>query len=234
MIAARFVLTVLALVLAGACAPVPLPSSLTPAPIEPPAAAAFIAAHTVPGAVLPGTVSPLYAAESTRRGRGAGALDGLWREAAPRLRFALIAAQTDGGQGLAYALYLARPRGRAEPITVWRIDLDAGGRVIWGEAVRLLHGPVRVVRLADRVGVVADDGEGYLVVTQPGGRGVRFVTLYGDGSSVDDPWSFVRDLRLEDGRDVPPLSPTDPALDADLRRLLVDYLVALDPPRVRT
>src|SRR5207248_4362622 len=101
----------LAITFVVACAPLALLTGAagTPAPVEPPAAAAFVAAHAAAVAAPPASLSPLYAAESIRRGRGADAPDGLWLEAVPRLRFELVAWLSDK-RGFEHALYLARPR----------------------------------------------------------------------------------------------------------------------------
>jgi hypothetical protein len=203
---------------------------VVPAPVEPPAAATFVASHAAALAAPPVTLSPLYAAESVRRGHGAEALDGLWREAAPRLRFEPVAWLADG-RGFAHALYLARPRERPGPTTVWRIDVDPRGRVIWGEPVRLLQPAVAVVRSGDRVAFASDDGGGYVALPRPDRRGFRFLIVDADGSAVDDPWTFSRPYHLFDADghalEVPPLSPSDRSLGVEVRALLRDYLDGL-------
>jgi hypothetical protein len=232
MVAIRILVAALVVAVIAGCAPLALLAGVRvpPAPVEPPAAAAFIAAHAATVAVTPPPLSPLYAVESIRRGRGADALDGLWLEAAPRLRFELLA-WLAGERGFGHALYLARPKERPGPTTVWRIDLDPRGRVIWAEPVRLLRTAVSVERSSDGVAVVTAEGDGYVALPRPDGRGFRFLIADADGSAVDDPWSFGRLYNMYDAEGhaltVPPLSPTDPSLDRDARALLADYLEAL-------
>src|SRR5262245_5572481 len=116
MLATRLALAGLALPAAVACAPLTIATGarVAPPPIEPPAATTFIASHAAAAAVPPASLSPLYAAESIRRGRGPDARDRLWTEAAPRLRFEPVAWLVDA-RGFGHALYLARPRARPGP-----------------------------------------------------------------------------------------------------------------------
>lgn len=218
------------LVAAIACVgplPVPRPAPPEPARPEPPAAAAFVAAHVRADAAPVALVtSPLYRAEAARRGRPAG-LDPLWAEAARLVAFVYVGGLVDE-RGFAHALYTARPRrpGADGPTTVWRLDLDPRGRVVWGEPVRLLPGTgVRSVvgghAAADPaalpspdgwaslspdevVGVRAENGAGYYAVGLHRGAGrprpaaVLFVIADDAGGLTRDPWSFGRPLPIGD------------------------------------
>ncbi len=67
----------------------------------------------------------------------------LWVEATPTLDFTYLGAVKDG-DGFTYALYEARPKhpdGPNAPTSLWRIDLDPEGRVIWAEFARLFDQP---------------------------------------------------------------------------------------------
>jgi hypothetical protein len=108
---------------------------------EPAGAAGFIAAHADGDpAALEAVVSPLLRHELTRRAvTDRAALLPWWRYAAERLEFAHVGAVVDG-HGFTHALYLAHPRGwtdGAPPRSVWRVDLDQQGRVLWAEGVRV-------------------------------------------------------------------------------------------------
>lgn len=117
---------------------------------EPAAAAAYIASQwTRDTAAATLVTSPLYRAEMERRGRGADwPLYGLWVEAAAKLSFSFVGAVSDS-QGFTYALYTARsqhPVSAEAPTSLWRIDLDPEGKVIWGELARVFDNP-RVERV---------------------------------------------------------------------------------------
>ena len=118
---------------------------------EPPSAAAFIASQRDHDSVEAARVtSPIFRAELARRGRGTEwPFYGLWIEATSRLDFRFVSAVTDGS-GFTFALYAARPRisvGPDSPTSLWRIDLDPEGRVIWGELARIFTSPeVEVVQ----------------------------------------------------------------------------------------
>jgi hypothetical protein len=89
--------------------------------------------------------SPLYHAEWTRRGLSVRDRTALARSSSPsslpsseRLHFTFIG-QVDTDQGFRHLLYVARPANddpAASP-TVWRIDTDPRGQVIWAEMVFL-------------------------------------------------------------------------------------------------
>jgi hypothetical protein len=209
--------------LAAACA---LPAPRPTPDAEPPLAAAFVAAHADPAGPAP-ALSPLHRAELARRGAGAAERDPLWAEAAPRLAFAYVGVLTDAG-GFGHALYTARPLrpGAEGPTTVWRLDLDPRGRVVWGEPVRLLEGTaVRTVRADDPaaaglgslplpprwaglvpggvLGVRTADGAGYHAVglhRRPGGSPDAFLFVIADarGGLSRDPWSFGQPVPLAD------------------------------------
>jgi hypothetical protein len=127
------------------------PRSVLP---EPPAARAFVTAQKDHDATAAARVtSPFFRAELERRGQAATwPFEGLWAEAAPQLDFRYVGAVANG-QGFVHALYTARPHrlGRAgSPTSLWRIDLDPQGRVIWGEPARLFaHPEVRVIGALD-------------------------------------------------------------------------------------
>jgi hypothetical protein len=204
---------------------------------SPPAAATFIAAHVAGAAALaePGR-SPLHRAELARRGRASELPDPLWAVAAPALDFEPAGALEDG-YGFAHALYIARPRRSPTtgPASVWRVDLDPLGRVIWGEPVRLLGSPAAsVVRAADRVGVRSAAGDGYVgVVVRCPGRPdlVAFAILDEDGTVGPDRWSFDQPLPLGDPDDhhalAPPFGPGLEEVPSADRPLLRAYLAAL-------
>jgi hypothetical protein len=116
---------------------------------EPAAAAAFIAAQRDRDTDVASRVtSPLYHAEMSRRGLGAQwPLRTLWVDATAQLSFSFVGEVSDS-HGFTYALYTARPKtpvGAQPPTSLWRIDLDPEGRVIWGELARVFDRPdVRV------------------------------------------------------------------------------------------
>ena len=149
----RWAITLLGLALTvGLMASQPSPSIASPVyPPEPAAAAAFIdSQRTGNVAEAERVTSPLYRAEMVRRGRGsAWPLDGLWVEATAQLSFTYVAAVSDS-RGFTYVLYTARPRyptGQASPTSLWRIDLDPQGKVIWGDLARIFESPqVEVIR----------------------------------------------------------------------------------------
>jgi hypothetical protein len=112
---------------------------------EPPAAASFVAAYARvdPRAIAP-SVSPLYRRELARRGdAGRGAFlpvpwdDHVPPPVSPWLAFRYLDQIADA-QGFTHAFYLAHSRlpvGHPPTATLWRVDLDPTGRVIWGEMV---------------------------------------------------------------------------------------------------
>lgn len=112
--------------------------------LEPPAAAAFIASQRDQDAVAASQVtSRLFHAELDRRGLSASwPLDPLWSEATSELRFTFVHALADRN-GFTSALYTARPMSGDSPVTLWRLDLDPEGRVIWGDFL-WLFGDVNV------------------------------------------------------------------------------------------
>lgn len=213
-------LAAVALALA-ACAPV-----LPPTVVEPSAAASFRAAHALADAPrVAAVVSPLYWAELRRRGRGAPALNPLWRDSVHVLDFAYVGEIVDDA-GFAHLLYAARPRDNPDgPTSVWRVDLDPDGRVIWGEPTRLLPGggqPAvpgaqsdaarQLIRLAvggqlsagGLVGVRSPNGDGYYAMGlhQNGSDRPSTVVFFGvdaAGSRVPDYWSFGRDVPIPTG-----------------------------------
>jgi hypothetical protein len=234
-----------------------------PSVAGPPAAATFIAAHAAGDAgPVAGVVSPLYRAELVRRGRAAAwPLEPLWAEAAPRLAFAPVATIADG-HGFVHALYVARPRSEDEhggPATVWRVDLDPAGRVVWGEPARLLTGPTAIpvptgaapaplvaaldalsarldARLGEPVGVGSAAGDGYFGVSvrRPGRPdAVVFVIVDEEGDLAPDAWSFGQPIPLGDPDDhhalAPPFGLRADGLSSGDRDLLRSYLGAIGP-----
>jgi hypothetical protein len=224
MSASRAIGLTLAFLGAAACA---LPAYRPTPYAEPSAAAVFVAAHADPHGPPPG-LSPLHRAELARRRVPSVERNPLWAEAATRLVFGYLGGLVDR-DGFGHALYVARPK-RTDvdgPTTLWRIDLDPAGRVIWGEPVRLLEGTAvrRVVdadaataELADLprprrwsgltpgrvVGVRAEDGAGYYAVglhRRPGGRpdAVLFVIAETGGALSRDPWSYGQPVPVADG-----------------------------------
>ena len=90
--------------------------------------------------------SPLYQAEWTRRGLTVRDRTALARSSsdlpvpgAEKLHFTSIG-RVDTSQGFRQLLYVARPANddQAAPSSVWRIDTDPRGQVIWAEMVFLL------------------------------------------------------------------------------------------------
>jgi hypothetical protein len=195
--------------------------------VEPAAAAAFLAGHVQADAPrVAASASPLYWAELRRRGRGAPALNPLLRESVDVLDFAYAGGIVDD-DGFGHALYAARPKMHPDgPTSVWRVDLDPGGRVIWGEPTRLLPGggqPAAPGPRSDAVrrlaGTTPGDeqlGAGGLVgVTSPNGDGYYALGLYRDGTArptkvvffgvdadgerVPDYWSFGQQVPIPIG-----------------------------------
>jgi hypothetical protein len=112
---------------------------------EPPAAPLFVAAYArVDAHAIAQLVSPLYRLELARRGDGGheAFLPVPWDERMPAplspwLQFRYLDGIADA-QGFTHAFYLARSRlatGHRPTATLWRVDLDPAGRVIWGEMV---------------------------------------------------------------------------------------------------
>lgn len=168
---------------------------------EPPSAAAFIQAERdrdVERASL--FTSPLFRAELERRGRGAEwPFDGLWLAAASKLDFAYLGAVMDA-DGFTYTLYKARPKhsdGPNAPTSLWRIDLDPRGRVIWGDFVRLFDSP--------RVALVHDESVAWQLctlermwATPPGGE--RRQALFGVRSGAGDAYVALHPNPEDAGR----------------------------------
>jgi hypothetical protein len=107
-------------------------------------AAAYLAAYGLGDEVTAERVaSPLYAAEWARRGVSVARRQALLphlmtsdNRPAPWLRFRYVGGAIDGS-GFGHLLYLASSTldsGCASP-TVWRVDTEPGGRVIWSELV---------------------------------------------------------------------------------------------------
>jgi hypothetical protein len=250
-------------VVAGCTGPALAPSAARV--VSPPAAATFIAAHAAGAAAgAEHAMSPLHRAELARRGRGpAASVDPLWAAAAPLLDFE-AAAVISGGHGFVHALYVARPRRSPAtgPTSVWRVDLDPLGRVVWGEPVRLLADPSAVVvgagatpspvvaalgtlrpphgvRLGAPVGVRSAAGDGYygLALRRPGQpEAVMFVIVDEEGAAGPDRWSFGQPVPLGDPDDhhalAPPWGSWLDGMPPADRDLLRAYLAALGP-RVR-
>ncbi len=102
--------------------------------LEPPDAAAFITSQRDQDAATASRVtSGLFHAELDRRGLDrAYPLDPLWSEATSKLTFTFVDALADRN-GFTSALYTARPKDADYPVTLWRLDLDPQGKVIWGD-----------------------------------------------------------------------------------------------------
>jgi hypothetical protein len=208
--------------LVGACAPARADRF-----VEPVAAAAFLAAHAQADAPrVAASVSPLYWAELRRRGRGAPALNPLWLESVRVLDFAYTGGIVDEG-GFVHVLYAARPKKDPDgPTSVWRVDLDPAGRVIWGEPIRLLpdggepatpgarsDAARRLVGAAsgdDRLsaggllGVRSSSGDGYYALGLHRDGAVRpatvvFFAVDAAGARVPDYWSFGREVPIPTG-----------------------------------
>jgi hypothetical protein len=191
---------------------------------EPPPAASFLAAYGAGDeAAAERAASPLYAAEWARRGLSiddrksvrarVGAADG---RPTP-LTFQYVDGAVEPG-GISHLLYLARPTGSTGSPSVWRVDADARGQVIWAEMVWLFSeaatevGPVtdpralgslplppEVARLRPRLAVglrAAGAQEGYyaLEVDEPGAGGRRggllFMAVDEDGRARPGVWSY--------------------------------------------
>jgi hypothetical protein len=135
------------LVVAGCQSQVTVLAPAAPAAITtgtaPATATAFLIAYGAGDeAAAEGLASPLYGAEWARRGlsvrdrlsvRGRGPRS----ESPPtRLDFSYINGSTDR-DGSGRHLYLARPSVSGGIPTVWRVDADQRGRVIWAEMVWL-------------------------------------------------------------------------------------------------
>src|SRR5262249_57634076 len=107
-------------------------------------AAAFLDAYARAGeAGAEAVASPLYAAEWERRGLSPADRRALHAAAAADaegewVHFAYLGGAVDR-RAFVHLLYLARPAGpRApSPASVWRVDADPAGRVIWLELVYL-------------------------------------------------------------------------------------------------
>src|SRR5262249_35307374 len=198
-----------------------------PAVREVPAATALFLAAFRRGDELTAedVASPLYRLEQERRHRSARDRAALGPDPAAsdaRLDFTFVAGAVDGG-GYEHLLYVVRPA-RANPAdlpTVWRVDADASGRVIWLELVWLFGTPdvtflqpgTRAARLAwppppvlrgmrqDVVlGIRATTGpEGYFVVRTPAATSdaasatrLRFLGTDADGQIRPGAWSYGR------------------------------------------
>jgi hypothetical protein len=237
------------LLLVGACAPASPDASVAPR-----AATRFLTAHgTADASGVAASVSPLYWAELRRRGRDAEGLNPIWTESAPLLEFAYVGGIEDN-EGFKHLLYSARPKTHSGgPTSVWRVDLDPGERVIWGEPTRLLSseaqpatpGPRvdaarRLVRSMSSgeeqrdgglVGVNSANGDGYyaLGLYREGAARPTTVVYFGvdqDGARVPDFWSFGRDRPVGSGSSrLTPLFRLDSTgLAAEDNELLARYL----------
>jgi hypothetical protein len=112
---------------------------------EPRAARQFVSAYArVDEDTISRLTSPLYHFELARRGYGDRLAvvpvpwdDTASRPATPWLRFTYLDGIADS-DGFTHLLYLARSTlvdERRAPTTVWRVDLDPEGRIIWAEMV---------------------------------------------------------------------------------------------------
>jgi hypothetical protein len=220
---------------AGPVAPVPAAAVRA---AEPTGASAFLAAHTRGDASLSERVtSPLFWAELSRRGRPDVRLDPFWSEVLAVAELTYLDTVFDE-RGFGHAFYRGWPRrpGSDGPATVWRLDLDPRGRVIWGEWVRLLDGPVEWMAAEEPVaafgamaatlprlsadlsagtvfGVRSRNGEGYYAVglrrdpAQPRPSHFLFVIAGPDGELVSDPWTFGRPWPLLNSDDGREIAP---------------------------
>lgn len=134
---------------------------VAPAVPELDAAAGFVAAYaSADPRGIARTASPLYRSELARRGiAGEAFLPVPWDDRSPPpvspwLTFRYLDAIADA-QGFTHAFYLVHARLGAGPqptATLWRVDLDPAGRVIWGEMVFDLGGAAGMtVRKTTRV-----------------------------------------------------------------------------------
>jgi hypothetical protein len=123
---------------------------------EPAAAASFVAAYGAGDeTTAERSASPLYAAEWARRGIAAtdrtslrAPVVGADRRPTP-LSFQYVNGAVEP-DGVAHLLYLVRPTGSTGSPTVWRVDTDARGQVIWAEMVWLFsEGATRVAPVSD-------------------------------------------------------------------------------------
>jgi hypothetical protein len=218
------------------------------APNEPATAAAFMASQRDRDTTTVALVtSPLYRAEMARRGRGTDwPFDGLWTEATAQLSFTFVGALSDS-DGFTFALYTARakhPNTADAPTSLWRIDLDPEGRVIWGELARIFDSPrVEVVRgpralaLANTrwqllFAVRSAAGDAYVALHPDPADPGRIAFAQEDASGELGPsfWSFGQPMPTRDAQ----WHPVDP-LPFDLGRLTVgqdqmlrSYLRVLD------
>jgi hypothetical protein len=134
----------------GGLAPA-LPIASNVAAHEPAGAAAFVRAIARGDEATAGAVaSPLYRAERERRGLDPVARPPLQGTAASTIDLAFVGGARDDG-GFGHNLYVATParRGDPQPIapSVWRVDTDPDGRVIWAELVWLFGAAGSVVPL---------------------------------------------------------------------------------------
>jgi hypothetical protein len=206
---------------------------------EPAAAAVFVSAHGRADADGASRVlSDLFRVEALRRQRDpALSLDPLWSEVTRLADFAYLGTLTDDA-GVAHVLYTAQPKRRDAdgPTTIWRLDLDAAGRVIWGEPVRLLQGR-RFERVASTnrtpgavldgphlpawshgeapeavLGVRTSADEGYFALRFGSPGPVLFVIACGDGCAVPGEWSYGQELAATDADGqhvvIPPAPPS--------------------------
>ncbi|HEY3109336.1 MAG TPA: hypothetical protein VGL23_11320 [Chloroflexota bacterium] len=200
--------------------------SMGPARPEPASAARFVAAYGAADETAAERVaSPLYAAEWARRGlstddRAAARARGAAPDARPRsLTFQYVNGMAEP-DGLTHLFYLAWPtEPRASP-TLWRVDADTSGQVIWAEMVWLFSDavtdvaavtdpralgslplPGEVARLRPRLALglsVTGTQEGYygLEVDAPGPEGRRsamlFIAVDEDGQARPGAWSYGR------------------------------------------
>ena len=160
-----------------------------PATPEPPDAAAFITSQRDQDSQTASRVtSSLFHAELDRRGlKASWPLDPLWSKATSTLTFTYVDALTDRN-GFTSVLYTARPNGETSPVTLWRLDLDPNGKVIWGDFLWLFSnanvGTVSASSASPRIisslalarrqadtprpclvfGVVSTAGDGYLAL----------------------------------------------------------------------
>jgi hypothetical protein len=150
------------LALVAALALFPACRSVTPSPpvdpdlvtVEPPGAAAFLAALAQGDeATAEGVASPLYRAEWERRGLTIADRRALHAGPPPWIAFAFVGGVVDQAD-FGHYLYLASPPAGQHPPSdapsVWRVDVDPQGEVIWAEVVhRFGSGAAAAVTLGD-------------------------------------------------------------------------------------
>ena|SRR5438067_5990286 len=194
---------------------------------EPASAARFVAAVGAGDeTAAERAASPLYAAEWARRGLSNRDRASVWARGAAAdqpgtpLTFQYVNGAVEP-DGVAHLLYLVRPTGSKASPTVWRVDADARGQVIWAEMVWLFSAATTDVQavtdpralgslplppdLAQRrphlaVGLrAAGAQEGYyaLEVDAPNPAGPRsallFMAVGEDGRARPGAWSYGRD-----------------------------------------